>query len=197
MDGDSPCEANEQCDMELDACVDAPPMVSVDIKPGACPNPLNVKSWGVLPVVVLGTDEFDVETIDPEMIRISREGFDPVAPIRYSYDDVGMPPEGEPCACDELDEDELEEDEPGEDGLMDLNVKFSVPELVEGLGLKEVEGGEIIPLTIMIESEGGTLIGEDCVRIINKFKWWDDFLEKIKKPKKPKKPKEPKKPLDE
>jgi hypothetical protein len=145
----------------------------------------------VLPVAILGTDELDVETIDPEMILIGREGFDPVSPIRYSYDDVGVPLEGEPCACDELDEDELEEDDPAEDGLMDLNVKFSVPELVESLGLKAVESGEIIPLIIMIESEDGTFIGEDCVRIINKFKWWDDFLEKIKEPKKPKKPKKP------
>jgi len=186
LDGDSPCGANEQCDIELDACVEVGQMVSVDIKPGACPNPLNVRSRGVLPVVILGTDEIDVETIEPETILITREGFDPVAPIRYSYDDVGVPSTGEPCECDELDEDDLDVDD-----IMDLTLKFSVPELVEGLGLKEVEAGEIIPLTIIIESEDGTLMGEDCVRIINKFKWWDDFLEKIKKPKKPKKPNKP------
>ena len=183
LDGESPCLENEVCDEVNDVCVETGQTVAVDIKPGTCPNPLNVRSRGVLPVAILGTDEYDVETIDPETILISREGFDPVAPIRYSYDDVGVPSTGEPCECDELDEDDLDVDD-----IMDLTLKFSVPELVEGLGLKEVEAGEIVPLKIIIESEDGTLMGEDCVRIINKFKWWDDFLEKIKKPKKPKKP---------
>jgi hypothetical protein len=140
----------------------------------------------VLPVAILGTAEFDVETINPETILIAREGFDPVTPIRYSYDDVGAPPEGEPCDCDDLDGDDLNVDD-----IMDLTLKFSVPELVDGLGLKEVESRGIIPLTIMGESDDGTLImGEDCVKIINNFKRWDDLLEKIKKPKKPKNPDE-------
>jgi len=34
--------------------------VPVDIKPTSCPNPLNVKSRGVLPVAILGTADFDV-----------------------------------------------------------------------------------------------------------------------------------------
>lgn len=186
------CIENEDCVEgmicnEENQCVDDVPMVSVDIKPGSCPSPLNVRSRGVLPVAILGTDEFDVETINPETILITREGFDPVAPIRFNYDDVGTPSEGDPCDCDDLDDDDLDEDDLDVDDIMDLTLKFSVPELVEELGLKEVESREIIPLTIMVESEDGTLImGEDCVKIINKFKWWDDFLEKIKKPKKPK-----------
>jgi hypothetical protein len=182
VEGESTCPENQICDIVIDECVDDVPVVSFDIKPGSCPNPLNVKSRGVLPVAILGTADFDVETINPETILITREGFDPVSPIRYSYDDVGAPSGGEPCECDDLDEDDLDVDD-----IMDLTLKFSVPELVEELGLKEVESREIIPLTIMVESEDGTLImGEDCVKIINKFKWWDDFLEKIKKPKKPK-----------
>ena len=64
----------------------------------------------MLPVAILGTAEFDVETINPETILITREGFDPVAPIRYSYNDVGAPPEGEPCNCDDLNENDLNED---------------------------------------------------------------------------------------
>ena len=139
----------------------------------------------MLPVAILGTADFDVETINPETILITREGVEnivPVAPIRYSYDDVGAPSGGEPCECDDLDEDDLYVDD-----IMDLTLKFSVPELVEKLGLTEVESREIIPLTIMVESEDGTLImGKDCVKIINNFKWFDDIRKKIKKPKKPK-----------
>ncbi|MHC4346223.1 MAG: hypothetical protein ACYSUP_16230, partial [Planctomycetota bacterium] len=38
--------------------------VAVDIKPQSCPNPFNIKSKGVLPVAILGTDEFDVEDVN-------------------------------------------------------------------------------------------------------------------------------------
>ena len=36
--------------------------VLVDIKPGTCPNPLNLSSRGVLAVGILGTDDFDVSS---------------------------------------------------------------------------------------------------------------------------------------
>ena len=65
-------------------------------------------------------------------------------------------------------------------------MKFRVQDLVRELNLDEVESKETILLAIMGESADGSLIlGEDCVRIINKMKWWQDILEKIKKPKKP------------
>ena len=184
--GDSQCEEGQVCDIEMDECVF---VGSVEIKPGSCQSPLNVRSRGMLPVAILGSDDVDVSTIDPATIVITREGFDPLEPIRYSYEDVGAPSEGDPCVCEDPDGDELDEDSEG-DGQTDLTLKFRTQELVEGLGLKEVESREIIPLTIMWESEDGTpLMGEDCVKIINKMKWWDDLLEKIMKPKQPKKPK--------
>ena len=50
--------------------------VAVDIKPGSCPNPLNIKSKGVLPVAILGTEDFDVKDIKVNSIRIlAEEGF--------------------------------------------------------------------------------------------------------------------------
>jgi len=39
-------------------------MVNIDIKPASCPNPLNVKSKGMLAVAILGSQDFDVNTID-------------------------------------------------------------------------------------------------------------------------------------
>ena len=137
----------------------------------------------MLPVAVLGTEEFDVTTIDPYTIVMAREGIDDgkVHVIRYSYEDVATPFEGEElCDCDDLNGDDL-----NGDGIMDLTLKFRVPALVDGLDLDGVESRETIPLKIMGETEDGTLImGEDCIRIINKLKWWQD---KLKKPKKPKK----------
>ena len=52
--------------------------VPVDIKPTSCPNPLNPKSNGVVPVAILGTADFDVSQIDPASILL--EG---VAPLRW------------------------------------------------------------------------------------------------------------------
>jgi hypothetical protein len=117
-----------------------PPFVSVDtdIKPGSCPNPLNPKSKSVLPVAVLGTQEFDVTTIDPQTILLGREGIEEgIAPIRYSYEDVATPFEGELCDCHDL----------NGDGYLDLTLKFKTQELVDILKLKDV-AGETIPLTL-------------------------------------------------
>jgi hypothetical protein len=61
-------------------------LVIVDIKPGSCPNPLNVKSSGVLPVAILGTRDYDITTIDPTSIRLAG-----VEPLRSSYEDVATP----------------------------------------------------------------------------------------------------------
>jgi hypothetical protein len=137
--------------------------VYVDIKPGSCPNPLNKKSKGVLPVAVLGTEDFDVTTIDPATIELTREGRG-VAPLRWSYEDVATPFEGELCDCHDL----------NGDGYMDLTLKFDTQELVEKLALCDFGDGEEIPLTItgnLKEEEGGTPIkGEDCIRVLEKGK---------------------------
>jgi hypothetical protein len=133
--------------------------VFVDIKPGSCPNPLNKKSKGVLPVAVLGTEDFDVTTIDPDTIQLTREGvMGGVAPIRWSYEDVATPFEGKLCDCHDLEG----------DGYIDLTLKFSIPELVEELDLCPLDG-KTIPLTItgnLKEEEGGMLIeGKDCILV--------------------------------
>jgi hypothetical protein len=195
------CEVNEDCAeglicTEENVCVEETPMVSVDIKPGSCQNPLNVRSRGVLPVAILGSEEFDIESINPESIGIPVEEGDPIKPIRYSYEDVGTPSEGEPCICDDTDEDELDDNSEG-DGFIDLTLKFRTQELVEGLGLRDIESKTIIPIALTMETEDGVFAGEDCVKIINNFKWWDDLLKEIMKPKKPKKPKGPKNDDDE
>lgn len=133
--------------------------VFVDIKPGSCPNPLNLKSKGGLPVAILGTEDIDVTTIDPATIRLSREGIEEgVSPLRWAYEDAATPFEGELCDCHDL----------NGDGYMDLTLKFDTQELVATLSL-EAEAGNTIPLILtgnLKEEEGGTAIkGSDCVRI--------------------------------
>jgi len=62
------------------------PEVTIDIKPQSCPNPLNVKSQGVLPAAVLGTENFDVNNINVESILLQG-----IAPIRSAIQDVATP----------------------------------------------------------------------------------------------------------
>jgi hypothetical protein len=52
-DGDPPVRLDDLA-FEL-TTTESEPSVYVDIKPGSCPNPLNTKSKGVLPVAILGT----------------------------------------------------------------------------------------------------------------------------------------------
>lgn len=142
----------------------APPVgvitVYVDIKPGSCPNPLNLGSKGVLPVAVLGTEDFNVTTIDPGTILLTREGVEGgVAPTRWNYEDVATPFDGELCDCHEL----------TGDGYRDLSLKFDMQAVVTTLGLSG-EAGNTIPLTItgkLKEEAGGTSIeGQDCIWVL-------------------------------
>ena len=156
--------------------------VFVDIKPQSCPNPFNVgpadpyalatarKTLGVLPVAVLGTADFDVLTIDPATIALSREGVvdengDPVfvRPSRYAFEDVATPFEGELCDCHTL----------GPDGYTDLTLKFRTLEVIEALQLSDVLGQSVaLSVTGNLWPEAGepgpgqAFHGEDCVWVL-------------------------------
>ena len=153
--------------------------VSVDIKPGSCPNPIGFAgNRGVVPFAIMGTTDFDITQIDPESIRITREGVDAeVTPIRWSYEDVAAPFEGELCDCDsqEHDGDCDSQEHDGDcdsrehDGQTDLLMKVYKYDLVYNLKLQEV-AGETIPLTVtgkLKDEFGSTSIkGQDCVRVL-------------------------------
>jgi len=49
--------------------------VAVDIKPDSCPDSSQCKSKGVLPVTILGTEEFDVNDIDAVSISYEYRSF--------------------------------------------------------------------------------------------------------------------------
>jgi hypothetical protein len=152
-------------------CDDQTIAVALDIKPGSCPNPLNVKPFqdppdpeilgslsmssgaargGVLPVAVLGTIDLDVDDIDVSSLLL--EG---VAPLRHSYEDVAAPVEdGEECECTTA----------GPDGYMDLTLKFQKSEIAAALGA--FSDGDVIALTLKGQLNDGTPFkGIDCVVI--------------------------------
>jgi len=152
--------------LTLEKITPPPPVINVDvdIKPGSCPNPINPKGKGVLPVAICGTEDLDVTTIDPETILLTREEYEEgVSPLRWSYEDVATPYTGEEeCGCHDL----------NGDGIMDLTLKFKTRDVVETLGLSDGLG-LTIPLIItgeLNEDDGGTsIIGQDCVWILEKM----------------------------
>ena len=124
--------------------VPEPISILLDIKPGGSANPVNLKSKGVLPVAILGTDEFDVNEVnfdtllfgDPLLID---NGGTAVSPLRSGLEDVSG------------------------DGFLDLTLKFSTADLVEfgALGSDTIEG-----LLTGALLDGTPIEGMDSIRIV-------------------------------
>jgi len=99
--------------------------VSMDIRPGTCPNPINVgpaveRGQAVVPVAILGTEDFDVREIDPGTVTL--EG---ISPLRWNYTDVAAPADKETgdCTCTRA----------GPDGYEDLGFQFARNDLIGSL----------------------------------------------------------------
>jgi len=120
--------------------------VLVDIKPGSFPNSVNLKSKGVLPVAILGTADFDVNSVDQSAdillftgpVPINGGG-SPVSPIRSAFEDVSG------------------------DGILDLTLKFSIAEMVKhgALNPDTIEG-----LLTGALLDGTPFAGMDSIRIV-------------------------------
>ncbi len=125
--------------------------VDFDIHPTSWPNPINTNSRGLVPTAILGTENFDVTTVDPESLLL--EG---VSPITWSIEDVTGPAEGE-GDCNDTEE--------GPDGYADLTLKYDTKELVTALG--EVNNGDEMILTITGNLLDGTQVvkANDCIII--------------------------------
>lgn len=130
--------------------------VFIDIKPGSCPNPLNLtgnleSGKAMLPVAVLGTEDFDVRDIDPSTITLAE-----VPVVRWSYEDVSRPKEDpeDTCTC---------HSERG-DGYGDLTLKFDRADVADVLA--DAADWTYVPLVLTGELTDGTVIrGADCVRV--------------------------------
>jgi len=157
-------------------------IVPLDIKPTSCPNPINTKSKGVIPVAILGTTEFVVTQIDPNSILL--EG---VAPTMWAYEDVATPFDSEGYTGEDCNVCSTE----GPDGFIDLTLKFEATELIEVI---ETLAGQTIDMTELTDTEANTMdidglciwisitgnlleeygstpiYGEDVVRILKKGK---------------------------
>ena len=127
--------------------------VAVDIKPQACPNPLNVKSKGVLPVAISGSGTVDVYDIDIDSIQLAG-----VSPLRGNYEDVATPLV-DPIECECSTE--------GPDGYIDLTLKFEIQAIADALG-EAYHGEEFILYLTGYLYDGTPIEGSDCIIIRRK-----------------------------
>ena len=130
--------------------------VPVDIRPQSCPNPLSNKSKGVLPVAILGTDDFNPTTVDPATVALGRADgvggtvsplLGPPGPQPY-IEDVGTPFNGA------FSEDCYDCTEEEGDGILDLTLKFSIQDFLavaDGFG-----DGDCVPLQLTGATYDGT-----------------------------------------
>ena len=132
--------------------------ISVDIKPQSCFNSLNLRSEGVLPVAVLGSEDFDVNEIDIASVRLAD-----VAPFRSNYLDITGPKSEEPNACGCADT--------CPDDYTDLMLKFRTTELAEALeGIYgEIVRGDELELTLTgVLHDGSMIEGLDYITVVGK-----------------------------
>ncbi|MBI5265910.1 MAG: T9SS type A sorting domain-containing protein [candidate division Zixibacteria bacterium] len=166
-----------------DVCVKPgpPPVttVALDIRPGSCPNPMNIKADppryeeptvensadivvaklapgtpppGVIPAAILGTANFDVATIDVSTIKLIG-----VSPVRTALEDVSRPVAEGAAECECTTE--------GPDGLVDLTMKYSYSAILTALG--SVNVGDVKTLKISGKlTDGSDFEGLDCVVIV-------------------------------
>jgi hypothetical protein len=123
--------------------------VDIDIKPGSYPNAVNINGSGVVPVAILGSEDFDVSQIDPATlsfgglsVKTKKKGS-----LQYSIKDVSgdfsNTMEGEP------------------DGYLDIVCQFVDEDGVSfvGNGTAKVEGNLY---------DGTPILGEDEIKLIKK-----------------------------
>jgi hypothetical protein len=144
----------------LEKVAPPPPVVYVDfdVHPTSWPNPINTKSQGLTPTAILGTEDFDVTTIDPATLFLDLP-LGMVYPTTWAMEDVTQPA-GNEWECNDTEE--------GPDGYMDLTVKFNTQELVTALG--EVNDGDQLVIVIKgnLVGDGQAIEGDDCILIKKK-----------------------------
>jgi hypothetical protein len=113
--------------------------ISIDIKPGSCPNPFNGKSAGSVPVAIVGTAGFDVAEVDISSLTLNGV---PIVPDNVLFADVTQPGDYSGDCYDCFNEDDYLTDIDGDgigdiylgDGFPDLVVKFDTQALAAAIG---------------------------------------------------------------
>lgn len=132
----------------------------VDIIPGICPGVLNITEQGLLPVAILGTQDFNATLIDPSTVCLMREGSTgKIQPFRWNVSDMATAPSSddrESCNCYVA----------VADGYEDLILEFDIYELVQLLELQSLSG-DSIALNLTGTAQNNIFVeGSDCLSVL-------------------------------
>jgi hypothetical protein len=135
--------------------VQLPVNAPVDVLPGGCPNPFNLRSRGNLPVALVGSSWFDVTIVDASTVRLN--GLAPRG--NPSAGNVTAPFLGVPAGCSDCYSGSA-------DNLTDWTFRFDRQNLRTTLG--SVSNGDCVPVTITGQLNDGTpFVGTDVLRILS------------------------------
>ncbi|MCH8963317.1 MAG: lamin tail domain-containing protein [Planctomycetes bacterium] len=134
------------------------------VKQGSCPARVNPNSNGVIPMLLVGDEDFDVNNVDLGSLELRRcDGAGGTATPLADHThvvDLNHPFGGEvgcgECACN---------DDQSSDGIGDLSLKFRTSTTLEALGLSAGDGVVTVELTGSMV-DGSTFVARDCVVIV-------------------------------
>ncbi|MCK4820243.1 hypothetical protein KA005_31050 [bacterium] len=128
--------------------IELPKPVEIDIKPGSYPNCMNINGHGVIPVAVLGNEDFDVTTID-------------VSTLSFAGFSVRVRGKGPLCHLEDVSGD-FSNPEGAPDGHLDLNCQFedAAEQWQPGEGTADLTG------FLLPEFGGKPIIGTDSICVV-------------------------------
>ncbi len=143
----------------------------LDIKPGSCPNPINVSNyqatWASKVAVSLLGNDLDVTETNISSLRLRRVdggdmafgGGNSISPVQNNMSDTGTPYlGGGDCGCHAV----------GGDGTTDLDLKFFKVDIIEAFNLTAEDHNTFIELELVGELMDGTpFSARDCIRVLN------------------------------
>lgn len=141
--------------------------ITLDIRPGSCPNRVNLASRGVVPMAILGSNSLDVTQIDTDTLMLARadgagNGVLPRAKRRGSVGaiaDVAAVSKTGLCECHES----------SGDGFDDLVLKFSTRAIVGAFELLDDESTDPIALVLRGSLWDSTpFIASDCIVLVRR-----------------------------
>ncbi len=137
--------------------------VLIDIKPGSCPNPLSVKSKGLLSVAIVDTETLDVYDVNADSITLQG------VPFVTSYLGADSDHDDSDRASSWVPENVCDCTAGAGDGRDDLVLKFDKQAILTAIELaieREVEDDDEVVLTLTgVLLDGTPIVGQDCVVI--------------------------------
>lgn len=141
--------------VRLDGAADSTCEIGIDVKPGSFPNCMKLDGHGVIPVAILGSDVFDVSTVDQESLLFG----DDIGTLGLEGLAVRIKRNGElQCAIEDVTGDFTSTPEGEPDGYDDLVCKF-----LDADGVEFVTDGGSAVVTGSINGGPRTILGSDTV----------------------------------